>query len=411
MKIILIIPPAPLLNEPTVYPPLGLLYIGAILEKEGHRVKICDLRENSNLNLIPKGDLYGVTATTTEAEDAKKIGKYLSKRDGNSVIGGAHASNLPEDFLGYYDNIIVGDGEKTILDLIANGNKGIIYGESIKNIDSIPFPARHLMKDNRIVTKSVWGGYGFIYDEDPIATTIITSRGCPYNCAFCANIPQSVRFHSTEYVANEIKFLIERYNCRHFDLLDDHFTMNKKRLRELTLVFESLHILFRCQARVDALNDEICEMLVRMGCKEVNLGIETADDSILKLMNKGITVNQSKKAIEILKEYNIGVKLFLMAGLPGETWETIEKTKQFVIDTQPDKAPVTLFIPFPSCDIWKNPEKYGVRIITRDFSKYFFRYPSKSVIETDFCSSEELTEHFNHLRDFILSNKWRIKNA
>ncbi|GAG28365.1 unnamed protein product, partial [marine sediment metagenome] len=98
---------------------------------------------------------------------------------------------------------------------------------------------------------------------------------------------------------------------------------------------------------------------------------------------------------------------FMMAGLPGETWETIERDKQFLIETQPDKAPQGLFMPYPKCDIFKNPEKYGVKILSKDWSKYFKRYPTHSVIETDQCSSDELTEHYNHLRKYILSDKWR----
>jgi radical SAM superfamily enzyme YgiQ (UPF0313 family) len=117
-----------------------------------------------------------------------------------------------------------------------------------------------------------------------------------------------------------------------------------------------------------------------------------------------------KDAIRRVKSYGIFAKVFLMTGLPGETWDSIEKTKKFIIETQPDKCPPTLFVPFPNCDIWMNPDKYGVKILSKDYSRYFMRYPTESVIETNLCSSAELTEHFNHLRDFVNSDKWRTKN-
>jgi anaerobic magnesium-protoporphyrin IX monomethyl ester cyclase len=406
-KVILIIPPFPRLYDPTIFPPLGLLYIGAVLKKNNFDVELFDLRENFDLSRIPKADVYGVTGHVTEVSEIRQIGKYLEGK-GLRIIGGVHATHMPEDFVGYFDTILRGDGEITVLDIINNNLKGIIQGKTVENIDTVPFPARDLLPRDRIVSKDAIGGFGYSQDSHE-ATVLYTSRGCPFKCAFCSNIPQPIRFHSPEYVLSEIKFVIDNYSVTSFNIMDDHFTMNKPRLRKLADLLEPLKIEFKCMSRMETLNDEMCTLLKRMGCIEVQMGLESADEKVLKLMNKSLNLQQAREAIAKVKKYGMIAKTFLITGLPGETWESIEKTKQFIRETQPDKCPATLFMPFPVCDVWKNPDKYGVKILTREYSKYFFRYPTESVIETKECSSEELTEHFNNLRDYIDSNKWREK--
>jgi len=384
-KVVLIIPPFPKLFDPTIFPPLGLLYIASVLEKNNFDVEICDLRDNFDLIKIPKADVYGATGHTTEVKELRKIGKYL-KGKGLRIIGGVHATHLPGDFVGYYDTILRGDGEITILDIINKGLTGIRQGETIKDIDAIPFPARHLLPRNRVISKDALGGYGYSKDG-PEATVLYTSRGCPFRCAFCSNIHQPIRFHSPEYVLSEIKHLMKTYSVSRFNIMDDHFTLNRFRLRRLADLLEPLKIGFKCMVRPDSLDDEMCMLLKRIGCIEVQMGVESADEKVLKLMNKPMDLEKIKEAIKRVKSYGIIAKVFLIAGLPGETWKSVEKTKQFIRDTQPDKCPATLFMPFPVCDIWKNPSKYGVKILTREYSKYFFRYPTESVIETKECSA------------------------
>ncbi len=205
--------------------------------------------------------------------------------------------------------------------------------------------------------------------------------------------------------------MIENYGVRHFDILDDSFILRLKRLKALLPLLKPLNIHFRCQGRADEMTDEHLELVAEMGCEEMQIGAEHGDDRVLKLLNKRETIEDLKKACRMIRSHGMGVKMFLMAGLPGETWETIENTKQFIRDTQPDKAPPTLFVPFPGCDIWKNPKKYGVKILTKDFSKFFMREPARSVIETDLASNEELTAHYYDLKKFIIEGKWRKKKC
>jgi radical SAM superfamily enzyme YgiQ (UPF0313 family) len=255
------------------------------------------------------------------------------------------------------------------------------------------------------VSQELWGGYRF--GTGPIATTIITSRGCPFNCAFCANISQAPRYRSPKNVIEEIKYLIDNYNCKHYRFIDDHLTQNKKRLEELCYLLEPLNINFRCTVRSDSIDNKTLENLRRGGCKELGIGVESADNVVLKLVNKKETVEDHIRAIKLIKAHGIKSKVAILCGLPGETWKSIELTKEFFKTTQPDKWTINLFTPFPGNDIRNCPEKYGVKILKKDWSKYIQTYPTQSVIETNVASNKELREHFTHLTKYLESNKWR----
>jgi len=395
-KVVLIIPEAKTEISPLVYPPLGLLYVAAALEKEGHAVMVYDMREERNsIENAPDAEFYGFTAVTPQIGGVISSANYLRENTGAFLfVGGPHASYFPKELEGIFNAVIMGEGERAVCNVIGNG----AIQTWPQQIDSIPFPARHLLDDDKIVSSELWEGYG--YGLGPKATTLITSRGCPWKCAFCANMPQKVRFRGTRSIVNEIEVIADIYGCRNFRFIDDNFIMRKD-LVTFASVLESLRIKFRCAGRSDLLTNEICGCLKLAGCEEIGLGIECADDDILRLLNKHETVEDHKRAIKLAKSHGLRVKGFFMAGLPGESWDTIRKNEEFIEETGLDKAIVTLFTPYPGCAIWSDPEKFGIRIIENNWDRYFQTYPSKSSIEIDLVSSEELTEHFNELVNFI----------
>jgi radical SAM superfamily enzyme YgiQ (UPF0313 family) len=395
--IILIIPKSNTEISPLVYPPLGLLYIASMLDE----VSIYDMREN-NIEDIPDAEFYGFTATTPQIDDVIKSAKYLKENtDSFLFIGGSHASYCPQELQEHFDSVIIGEAEEVICKVLNEKIKGITYSKINKSIDSIPFPARHLLEKSKIVSSELWEGYG--YGNGPKATTIITSRGCPWKCSFCSNIPQKVRFRSADNVIEEIKLIISEYDCRNFRFIDDNFIMNEKRLMELSPKLKQLDIKFRCGGRSNLITDNICELLTQAGCEEIGLGIESADNNILKLLNKNETVEDHKKAIKTARNHGLRVKGFFMAGLPGETRKTIENNKKFIEDTEIDKIIATLFTPYPGGAIWNNPKKFGAEIIENNWNKYFQTYPSKSSIKTNLATNEELTANFNEFIKFIRS--------
>ncbi len=400
-NIVLVIPENKIDADPMVYPPLGLLYIAAVLENSGHQVSIFDMRKTDNdIENIPLADFYCFTAVTPQIVDVIRVSEYVKHELGGiTILGGAHASWVPDTVREHFDAIVVGEGEDVILDIIDRNNRGIINSNlrARNDINQIPFPSRHLMPSEAVVSKSLWDGYRYIKDNSPVATTIISSRGCPWRCGFCANLPQPIRFRSAENVTDELKEIIDNYGCKHFRFLDDNFILKKSRLKKMAAHFQDLGINFRCSGRSDLLDTEVCEMLAASGCKEIGFGVESGDDNVSRIINKKESTEDHKRAISLAKEFGMKTKVFLMAGLPGETWESIEMTKRFIEETKPDKWIVTLFTPYPGSPISKNPDDYSIQIVDNDFAKYVQTFPTKSNIRSNLASREELGQHYDEL--------------
>lgn len=406
-ELVLIHPPNPILQDPMMYFSLGLLYVASWAEKEGFRVKIVDLRDKTiDLRKVPRAKFYGMTATSGEINFAKRLSKKLKKRDPSchTIIGGGHASLLPGDCIDHFDSVVIGDGENAIVEILKTRKKGIIKSPAIIDLDSVPFPARHLLPEKSIFSYTLFPGTK--YGTSAKATSLISSRGCPYKCSFCANIPQRVRFRSADNFVEEVKHLIKDYNCYHFHFVDDNFTLNKKRLSEICRSLSSLNIHFRCHTRANLVSKEACIELKKAGCNELALGVESGDDSILKLMNKHLTVEQNIKAIKIIKDSGLLTKVFLVAGFPGETWDSIEKTKEFMRKARPHKWTLSTFTPYPGCEVWRTPEKFGVKILSKDWDGYW-NFPDVSVIETDVATNEEIMKHREDLWKFLISDEWK----
>jgi len=404
-----------------MYFPLGLLYIAAVLENAHHRVKIADLRalpqlSNSSLEesvvtesllhvVLSEADFYGITATSSlEIADAKAIAQTLKELHPKAVtiIGGAHASIMPEDCVNDFDVVVVGEGEKAILDIVEKGVRGIVQGGFIKDLDSLPFPARHLLPEKAVFSPKLIEGEK--YGEGPKATTIISSRGCPFSCSFCAQ-PHFVRYRSPELFVNEVKFLQDRYNCHHFRFVDDAFTLDKTRLFKICELLKPLSIHYRAQTRADLVSAEMCWALRMSGCDELAIGVESADNQVLRIISKSETVEDMKQAVRLIKASGMRAKTYWMTGLPKETWRSIELNKRFMQEVKPDRWTLSMFAPFPGCDIEKNPEKYGVKILNQDYSLY--SNFSKSFIQTDVASNTELNQHYQDFYLYLASEEWK----
>jgi len=405
-KAVMVIPADEHCYEPLVYPPLGLLYIAAIFEKHGIETSVFDLRDTNNkIEKIPQADYFCFTATCSQIKQAEEAAQFLKKnRSGiKTFIGGSFVGpHIPYDYKNF-DVVVIGPGEGAIDKILKTPEEDwaqFYEGNLLQlDIDDIPFPARHLMPKENIVSDKLWEGYGF--GKGPISTTIITSRGCPWKCAFCANIPQKVKYRSVENIVREIEEIKKIYGCTNFRFIDDNFIMNKKRLKKLCPALEKLNIQFRCSGRSDLVDEKTCKLLKQAGCCEIGFGVETADDNILKLLKKGETVKDHKKAIKIAKKSGLKTKVFMMSGLPEETWETIEKNKKFIEETAPDKFINTLFTPYPGCEIFNKPQKFFIDILDKEMVNYYQVYPARSVIKTNKASREELGLHFEEMISFL----------
>lgn len=377
-------------------PPLGICYLAAVLEKEGYEVRILDaevlkLNMDQVLDRVKKFNpfIVGVNANTITAYKALRTIQSIKEKMPSvvTIMGGAHISGIPKKTMEVapaLDIGVIGEGEQTILELVRcikkqsnpKDVKGIIFRKNnkliqtpprqfIKNIDSIPHPARHLLPDLRLYHPTPQ-----TYKRLPV-TGIITSRGCPYGCIFCDKsvFGRSIRYHSANYVIEEIEDLISKYKIKEIEFYDDTFTVNKKRLFEICDRLKDHNIIYTIASRVDTLSKDVVRKLARAGCWQIAIGIESGDQRILNLIEKGITLQQVKDAVRIIKEEGMEAKGFFMIGHPGDTLESINKTIKFATSLPLDHVLFTITTPLPGTKLYHIARKYGT-FEEQDWSKF-----------------------------------------
>ena len=355
-------------------PPLGLAYIGAFLEKSNHIVKIIDNKiEGYNLNFLLKEvdkfspEIIGITSITTHLLYTTITAKFLKTKIKNVIIvvGGPHASAAPEellDFCNEIDYIISGDGEQAFIHLLNNLNKpeelkkieGLIFKNQtgvliknspsfIKDINVLPFPARHLLPMIKYKPSPI------NYKNLP-SRSLITSRGCPFNCSYCFKLTkQAVRYNNEKKVYDEINILINEYKARELIFWDDCFTYNRNRLLKLFNLMraDKIDIPWMGMARTDQVSKKFLIELKRNGCWRLGFGIESGDPIVLKKMNKNISLSKASSILKFCRKIGIETRIFLIIGSPYETRESIKKTITIAKKLDPDIAQFSYFVPFP----------------------------------------------------------------
>ncbi len=373
------------------YPPLGLCYIANILEKNGIDVKIIDRNplmtmHNCNQSVVDnimdielrkfKPDIVGITITTPTLFDARNnIIRVIRKIDERIpiIFGGPHASALPEDTLQTNRDIDIvcrGEGEMTMLE-IAQGKKleniiGISYrdGEKIiSNIDRKPhdkiddfcFPARHLVDMQFYCRENPYIMHGLYLRS----TTMFTSRGCAYNCNFCAGrtaLGKGVRFQAPDLVIEEIDKLIRDYKIEGIYFADDMFDIDKNRARSICqkLIDKKFHkkICWNAQLRANSMDRDLLKLMKKAGCIRVDVGFESGSQKTLNTINKKTTVTQNYEAAKMLHEFGIQIHANIIVGLPGENLEDLNKTKTFMKKIKPHWIGFGEFIPLPGSKLF-----------------------------------------------------------
>lgn len=407
MEVVLVQCPNPVLSDPTTRWPLGLGYLEAVLERQGVKVTVADLRDKTiDLTLIPEAPIVAITATTGEILAAKEIARLVKKRSPKTftIIGGPHATYLPEDCEGYFDLVVAGEAENEIVEMIGRRQGGTIYCKPVQDLDTLPFPTRYPFS----FSESLFEGAG--YGKGPTCTSILTARGCPYSCAFCQDKPRPVRFRSPENITEEIKETRSRWDCFHFRFEDDTFTLKPERVFKLCHLLEPLKVRWRCHTRSDHFNSELARAMRLAGCEEVGFGVESADRNVLNIVNKKETIEQHIKTIRIAEDSGIKAKAFFMTGLPGETDEIINLTKDFLERAQPSKIILSRFTPYPGSDIWANPEKYGVAWIDPAFNHYW-NFPNSTTVAYHDAPAEVLDQRYKRLHSLLWSGEWTSQEA
>lgn len=405
MKVCLIFPTLSNLDYLTYDQPLGLLYLAAVLEQKGEEVEVIDLNFYSNWKeeLIKHiADIYGVYCSSTLLNSAIEISAFLKTNfpEKIRIVGGPHPTSMPDQMKEYFDVVVKGEGEKAIIGIIEdmknNNLKSYYHFDYIEDLDSIPFPARHLLPIRK---------YQRLIDGQK-ATGLITARGCPYNCAFCDKNMwgQKTRFRSVENVISEVESVISDFNIRAFNIVDDTFTLKRTRLFEILNGFKKLDIVWRCLTRVNHIDLNILEKMKEAGCKEVIFGIESGSQKDLDALNKGVTVEQNAQAIDLAKKVGIITKAAFIVGCPNQDFGSIQETMEFIKNHTPDNVQLCLFTPYPGSSVWEDPDKFGMKLLTRDVSKYQVvakNMTGNIVVETDKMSKEEIKDAHSKLLNYF----------
>lgn len=361
-------------------PPMGILSVAAILEKRGLNVGIVDANAgNLSVDAIMqkiqefKPELIGISCNYSPLNNISLILAQKAKELNSDIIvvlGGNHATAsyqyLLKKGMKNIDYIVRGQGEKILLNLINALNskmktdevKGTAYWsngqiittaneEILNDLDELPLPAYHLLDMKQ-------------YDR----YNIISSRGCPYNCNYCASniIHKRVKYRSPQRIIEEIEHLINNYGYKHFWFSDDTFTSNYKHTSELLdlMIERKLDISWSCLTRVNKTQKDLLEKMKKAKCKYISYGVESGDPDMLKKMDKRIELEEVKNALSLTKQVGIDTYTFFLIGYPGETLESVQKSFDLIKEVKPTGVSFAVVIPLPGTKLWDYLEKNNI---------------------------------------------------
>ena len=436
-RILLIYPPSPVMNredrcqQPTkdliVIPPLpptDLMYLAAIAEREGLEAKIKDYSQSGNLEQDLrefKPDYLVVNIATPSLEhdlDAIRKAKEINPEI-ITIAKGAAFLTLGEKILAEHEFLdfgILGEAEETLKEILEEQEKtrilGIYYKENgnvkftgnrafIEDLDSLPFPARHLV-DNSIYRRP---------DNNKVQATIKVERGCPFHCFFCLATPVSgakVRRRSVENIVAEIRECVEKYNFRNFLFLSDIFNIDKKWTMYLcqAIIDSGLKITWSANTRADTADLEMAKMMYKSGCRLVSIGVESGSQEMLEKMGKKITLNDVRRTVKVFKQAKIRIYNYFVIGLPWETEETVEETIKFAIELNSDFISFYTATPLPGSRFYDYAKDHNLFDKETSFESAYF-YPA---VNTHYLTKERVFElHKSAIKRFYLRPLYILK--
>lgn len=416
MHVMLVYPPLTIYGEdstaPQIRPPLGLLYLAAVCERDGHIVTFLDCLAHclDKREATPDGgtryglsqadiaqavrdaapDVVGVSAMFTAfSKDAHDIAQTVKsvQADTPIIVGGMHASTLPHEMLRdkNIDYLVLGEGEATFSALLrALENKEDVSSvagialrdgdgqpmlttarERLKALDDLPLPARHLIDLH---------AYSAVAENEPDNyimrhpyTTVSTSRGCVKRCVYCAahNVWRN-RFipRSAENVLDEIEYLVTTYGIREVHFLDDNASLDRKRFMAICqgILDRGLDITWACPTgmAIWTLDEEVLQLMKRSGCYKICFGIESGDPDTQRFIRKKLDLDQAKKVITLASNMGFWLQSTFIIGFPYETREQILRTIDYAVESRNDFVNFLLLTPYPGTEVFNMMENEGL---------------------------------------------------
>lgn len=347
--------------------PIGLGYLQAALKGAGLPCRLANLSGKGRREILAylraqDPSVVGVSMFTFNRQRSGELLALAREACPRALLlaGGPHPTHLAREVfedIPALDAIVKGEGEATLRELVqalAEGRDwrvpGLILPEGetasrppVADLDALGLPAEHLEAD---------------FQEDPTQLSFLsTSRGCPATCSFC-NTPEywgsAMRFRSPATVMAELELLRAKHGLTYFSFRDDTFTARKGRILELMgrIADSGLHPLWNCQSRVNLVDEERLVAMKRAGCEFIQFGVEHASPAVLKALDKGVDVARARQAIACARKVGLGVGIYLITGIPGETAEDVEASVRFIRETHPQDVQVSPLAVYPGTQVW-----------------------------------------------------------
>ncbi|MEM2889263.1 MAG: radical SAM protein [Candidatus Bathyarchaeia archaeon] len=413
-----------------LYLPLGLAYLAAVLEEAGYEVKVVDCpaigitHEKLEAELSSfEPFIVGITSMTPTINSAFLSAKIAKKAcpEAMVVLGGPHVTFMDKEVLAQemaVDVVVRGEGEKTFLEIAQKScsqkplhkidgitfryNGEIVRNpdrEYIQNLDELPRPAyKYFPLDKyRLFGRKI--------------LPVITSRGCPFQCAFCVTsrvFGKAFRARNPKSVVDELEWLKDVYGADAFSFYDDTITFDRKRILEICeeICNRKIGLPWDCQTRVDRVSKEILVQMKRAGCQQVFFGIESGSQKILEAVKKGTTVEQNERAIKWAKEVGLFVAVSVIVGYPGETTETLKQTINFLKKTKPDDVYICIATPYPGTELRNLIEKMGWKMST----EWQLYDTTTLVFEDPMLSAEDINKLRQNFYDSFYSPTYILRH-
>jgi radical SAM superfamily enzyme YgiQ (UPF0313 family) len=361
-------------------PRLGAVLLSTILSEQGHKVKtfIEDIA-TPDWSYIENSDIVCISTITSTSQRAYRIADILRRKGIPVVMGGAHPSFLPEESIEHADYVVRGEGDETLPELIAYLEKGIPDIVSIKGLSyrdnggSVTHnPSRPHIEDLNILPSP---DFKLVQNWNPSHIyPISTSRGCPFNCRFCSVIQmfgRKYRFKSVENILKELKHIDSISKGNKF-FVDDNFTANKERTKELlrAKIAERMTFKWSAQVRADVAKDEeLLRLMADSNCDTVHIGFESVNPKTLEAYNKKQNIEEIVHCIRSVKDHGIEIHGMFVFGADTDTLDTLKKTADFSINLGIDTIQFLMLTPLPGTPVFHEMKESG-RLLHTDWSKY-----------------------------------------